>query len=85
VNEALNEIAFGHPLVTRGKLIVLIGPTKGDINVRQRDIIQKEMVLDPTLFFMETDLTAQEWNANYTTEVKIINTYIPLIIFERNR
>jgi hypothetical protein len=86
VGEALNEMAYGTGLVARGRHIVIVGnSTETPTTIaRQRQLIQSRNVLAPWLVFTPTQLTLQEWSANYHTEVCITSmSYSYLEISEK--
>jgi lysosomal alpha-mannosidase len=71
VGEALNEIAFGEPLVARGRHIIVLGSlTDTPTGVaQQRQISMQQMVLAPWMLLTPTDLSHQDWTDTYKTEV----------------
>ncbi|XP_065335492.1 lysosomal alpha-mannosidase-like isoform X2 [Cloeon dipterum] len=77
VEEVLNEQQMGVGMVARGRHILLIAPVDSNVTARQRDLVQREMVLEPTLYFAPTNLTAQEWAEKYLVEFSGIKTALP--------
>ena len=73
VGEALNEYAYGKPLVVRGKHYLVVGnatannsgPTMAAV---ERDLSLKKL-LQPWLFFSKTELNFNQWQSSYKMEV----------------
>ena len=61
VFEALNEYAFGSPLVTRGKHYILRSDHDAPIKRRQK---AQELYLGPITMFQSTEISAEDWIAD---------------------
>ncbi|XP_059486749.1 lysosomal alpha-mannosidase-like [Neocloeon triangulifer] len=78
VSEVLNELQEGQGMVARGRHILLVAPKKSKVTVRQRDLVQREMVLEPTLFFTTTSLSAEDWRQKHVTQFSGLKMDLPL-------
>ena len=72
VGEALNEPGEGPGLMARGThlLVVKTGLTDSPMSV-VRPLV-RSMFMPPWLMFGPTQLTAQQWNSNFVTQVILL-------------
>ncbi|XP_059486976.1 lysosomal alpha-mannosidase-like [Neocloeon triangulifer] len=77
VDEVLDEREWGKGMISRGRHVLFVAPLGSNATARLRDIVQREMVLEPTLFFTPTNLSPEEWKQTFHAEFSGIEKSLP--------